>query len=155
TTSALAPGSHALTAAYLGDAGFAASTSQAITVRVLRASTTTIHASPASTTFGDPVTLTATVTGSGAPPTGTVEFFDGSTALGPGTLSGGTAMLTTSALAAGSHALTAAYLGDSIYAASTSAAASVTVARAGTTTGLTASPTATTFGSPVLLTATV
>jgi hypothetical protein len=154
-TSALAPGAHALTASYLGDGGFAASTSQAITVRILRASTTTIDASPDSTTFGDPVTLTATVTGSGATPTGTVEFFDGATDLGPGTLSGGTAMLTTSALAGGSHALTAAYQGDSIYAASTSAAATVMVAQAGTTTGLTAAPTATTFGSPVLLTATV
>ena len=48
--------------------------------------------SPTATQYGDPVTLTATVT-SGA--TGTVSFYDGSVLLGTGTVSNGVATLTT------------------------------------------------------------
>jgi hypothetical protein len=155
TTTALPPGTDAITAVYLGDSHYQTSTSQVVAVQVLRSSTTTLDASPASPTFGAPVTLTATVTGAGAAPTGTVEFYDGATDLGPGTLSSGTATLMTSTLAPGSHTLKAAYPGNSIYAASTSTPAHVTVARAGTTTSLKASPTSATPGNPVLLTATV
>ena len=67
-------------------------------------------------TCGDSVTFTATLTGGNAP-TGTVQFQDGANNLGtPQTVSGGptyTATLTTSALARGSHTITAAYSGDS------------------------------------------
>jgi hypothetical protein len=69
--------------------------------------------------------MTANVTVAGplaAPsaPTGTVTFNDGGTTLGTAQLSGGTATFTTSGLDLGSHSLTAAYSGDTSFAASTS-----------------------------------
>ena len=90
-------------------------------------STTTLVASPTSPQYGNPVTLTATVT-SGA--TGTASFYDGSVLLGTGTVSGGVATLTTSTLVAGTHTITAVYNGDATYASSQSAPATVTVAKA-------------------------
>ncbi|MDV9203194.1 Ig-like domain-containing protein, partial [Streptomyces sp. Wh19] len=53
-------------------------------------------------------------------PTGTVDFFDGATLLGTGTLSGGVATFTTSTLAIGTHPLTAVYNGDANFTSSTS-----------------------------------
>ena len=64
------------------------------------------------------MTFTATVSGPGGTPTGTVTFTDGSTALGTVPLSGGRASLTTSALAHGPHDVTATYNGDATYAPS-------------------------------------
>jgi hypothetical protein len=67
------------------------------------------------------VTFTATVSG-GTSPTGTVQFFDGASPLGaPVALAGNTAALTTSALAVGTHPITATYGGDADDSASTSA----------------------------------
>lgn len=90
-------------------------------------STTSLTATPASPKFGDEVTLTATVAPSAA--TGSVDFFEGTTKLGSGTLSSGTATFKTSSLAVGNHTLKAVYSGDSTYATSTST--NVTVAIAG------------------------
>ena len=72
----------------------------------------------------DQVTFTATITGSGATPSGMVTFLDGTTQLGSGTLTSGVATLTTSSLAVGTHAITAAYGGDATYLAATSSALS-------------------------------
>ncbi|HEY6849424.1 MAG TPA: Ig-like domain repeat protein [Terracidiphilus sp.] len=58
------------------------------------------------------ITLTATINSGAGTPTGTVTFLDGSTTLGMGTLTGGTAMFSTSSLAAGTHTITVAYGGD-------------------------------------------
>jgi subtilase family serine protease len=87
------------------------------------ASTTTVTASSASVTSGTTVTITATVSGaaSSGSPTGTVQFLvdnvDSGTAV---TLSGGVATfaLGTAGLTSGSHVISAAYSGDSVYAAS-------------------------------------
>jgi hypothetical protein len=89
-------------------------------------STTTLVAGPSSTQYGDPVTLTATVT-SGA--SGTVSFYDGSVLLGTSTVSNGVATLTTSTLVAGTHTVTAVYNGDTTYASSQSGPATVAVAK--------------------------
>jgi len=70
--------------------------------------------------LGQTVTFTATVSGSGGTPTGAVTFKDGSTTLGTGMLSGGTATFPTSSLAVGNHSITAVYGGDSNFATSTS-----------------------------------
>jgi hypothetical protein len=123
------------------------------------ATTTTLSASPGTTvSAGTSVTLTATVApaaGSGTP-TGTVTFHNGSTTLGTGTLnSSGMATLATTALPIGSNTITAAYSGDSSFAASTSAGTAITVTPAATTTTLTASPTSILAGGSVALTATV
>ena len=77
--------------------------------------------------FGQSVIFTATVTSGSGTPTGSVEFFDGSTSLGTSNLSSGSATLTTSALSAGSHEITATYLGAPSFDAGTSPALSQTV----------------------------
>ena len=114
TTSTLGGGTHSLTALYVGDAGNAlsCSTPLAHTVNDTRASTTTTLASGNNpSNYGAAVTFTATVTGS--TPTGTVTFYNGSTALGSATLNGSAqALLTTSGLPAGWRAITARYAGD-------------------------------------------
>jgi hypothetical protein len=159
TTGTLAVGSHALTAVYSGDADFTGSTSPVDTQTVVQAATTaTLTSVPDPSVFGEAKTLTATVTavppGAGTP-TGTISFFDGATLLGTGTLSGGTATMTTSALAVGSHALTAVYGGDPNFAGSTSPVDTQTVAQAGTTTALISAPDPSSFGAAKTLTATV
>ena len=161
TTSALAVGTHSITAAYGGDGSFAASTSAALSQVVNQAATSTTLVSSANpSASGQAVTFTATV-GPVAPatgtPTGTVTFKDGSTTLGTGTLSGGAATFTTSALAVGTHSITAVYGGDASFAASTSAALSQVVnqALAATSTTLAASPNPSASGQAVTFTATV
>jgi hypothetical protein len=67
------------------------------------------------------VTFTATVSAPGGTPTGTVNFADGTTVLGSAPLSAGMAMFTTSSLAAGSHAISAIYSGNTQDAGATSA----------------------------------
>ena len=77
--------------------------------------TTSVSSSLNPSTTGQSVTFTATVSDtSGGVPTGSVEFYDGSTDLGPGSaLSGSgnsaTSTLTTSTLTAGSHSISAVY----------------------------------------------
>jgi hypothetical protein len=74
-TFTLSVGSHSLQASYSGDANFASSQSALLTATVTQAATaTTLSASPAAASPGQPVTLSATVTPSGA--TGTVVFKD-------------------------------------------------------------------------------
>ncbi len=75
------------------------------------ATTTSLTSSRNPSAIEEPVTLTATVSAATATPTGSVVFRDGAATLGePVVLDGtGNAQLTTSALAVGSHAITAAY----------------------------------------------
>src|SRR5581483_7773083 len=131
STTALTTGSHAITVAYSGDGNFAGSTSATLTQTVNPASsTTTVASSVNPSSSGQVVTFTATVNavapGAGTP-TGTVTFRDGSTNLGTSTLSGNTATFTTSALAVGSHTITAVYAGDTNFTGSTSASLTQTV----------------------------
>jgi hypothetical protein len=106
--------------------------------------------------FGQSVTFTATVTPqTQGTPTGTVTFSDGSQQLAQSTLSGGTATLSTSGLAIGSHSITASYSGDSNYAASVSTALTQVVTNASTTTALTGAPNPANVGQSVTFNATV
>jgi sugar lactone lactonase YvrE len=155
TTSTLTQGTHySITAVYSGDASNAGSTSAALLQTVNKVgSTTMLSASPAPSTWGQSVTLTATVTPAGA--TGAVQFFNGSTSLGPATIAGGQAQLTTTALPVGTDSLTAAYSGDANTLTSTSAAIQQTVNKVVSATTLSASPAPSTWGQSVTLTATV
>jgi hypothetical protein len=130
TTTALAAGSHAITAVYGGDATFGGSTSAPVTVTVFASASTTTTALAASGTAlvgGQAVTFTATVSADGTP-TGTVTFKDGTTTLGTGTLNAsGQATFTTAALAVGGHAILAVYGGDATFSGSTSAPVPVAV----------------------------
>jgi sugar lactone lactonase YvrE len=138
STTSLPAGSDSLTAVYSGNTAFASSTSSVLTetITTLTGTTTTLVAAPSPASAGESVTLTATVsptpTGSSL---GTVSFYDGATLLGSGTLnSSGVATFSTTSLPAGSDTLTAAYSGNSLFAASTSAALSETVNTAYTVT---------------------
>jgi hypothetical protein len=100
-----------------------------VTLTVNKATPTVKLASSASyITSGTSVTFTATLTGSGVKPTGTVTFLDGTTKLGTGTLNGsGVATFATSTLAVGRQSITASYGGDGNYITATSTVVTVTV----------------------------
>jgi putative ABC transporter-associated repeat protein len=68
---------------------------------------TTLSVSPDTPSVGDPVTLSATVSPVSA--SGWVEFLDGTQSVGFTAVSGGQATLSTTALAGGTHTLTARY----------------------------------------------
>ncbi|MGP0065797.1 MAG: Ig-like domain repeat protein [Isosphaeraceae bacterium] len=89
------------------------------------ATTTAVISSASTSVAGQSVTFTATVApegSSGGTPSGVVTFMDGNTALATESLSGGSASFTTSALAVGSHTITAVYSGDADFVTSTSCA---------------------------------
>src|SRR5437879_2528107 len=157
TTSGLGAGVHSITAIYGGDASFASSTSPVLMQTVNKVGdATSVASSNNPSIFGSAVTLTATVTSSTTSiPTGTVTFNDGATVLGPGTLSGGTATLTTSGLGAGVHSITAVYGGDANFDSSTSPVLMQTVNKVGDATSVASSNNPSIFGSAVTLTATV
>lgn len=146
----LAVGAHpTMTAVYEGNANYIGSTSPPYAHTVNTASfTTSLMSTPNPSTYGQNVTLSATVTPGGA--VGTVTFYDGATTLGTGTLSGGTATLDIATLALGTHPAMTASFGTS-----TSPPYSHTVNQAPTTTSLTSVPNPSTFGQNVTLTATV
>jgi hypothetical protein len=117
--------------------------------------TTTLSASIANAVVGQIETLTATVTSPAGTPIGTVFFRDGDTLLGSAPLDeAGRASLPTS-LFVGTHALTASFFGVSGFAASTSAAATVTVSPAATTLTLGSSVNPAVTGQAVTFTAKV
>jgi hypothetical protein len=93
-------------------------------IDVRAATTTTLSSSRNPSIYGQAVTFTAVVTSVvGAPPDGgTVTFKKGTTVLGTGTLSGGSASFTTSALPAGTNYIKAVYSGGSNFGGSTSKA---------------------------------
>ena len=124
---------------------------------ILTKTTTTLSSSPNPSAYNEPVTFTATVSSSkGAPPDGeTVSFIKGSTTLGTGTLSGGSAGFTTSALKVGTSSIKAVYSGDSNFDSSTSAPLSQVVDKANTTTTLASSLNPSKVGQSVTFTATV
>ena len=131
-TSTLAPGAHSVTASYQGDSAHEPSASTPVEVNVGRAgSTTALEASDTSTYPGEEITFTASVSCALGTPTGTVTFSDGPTSLGSATLDGsGEAALATSALALGTHAITADYGGDTLCGPSASSELGVAVAAA-------------------------
>jgi hypothetical protein len=125
-----------------------------VSLGICRATVTALASSDPATLFGEPVTLTATVTpkppASGAP-AGTIAFRDGSTTLGTVPLVGGTATLTVATLRAARHVLTAVYSGDADFNGSVSGAFSQQVKAASTATTLTASPNPSRIKRPVTL----
>jgi hypothetical protein len=100
--------------------------------------TTTLLPSSTIASYGAPVTLTATVqpsTTGNASPTGTVVFSAGAQGvIGTASVVNGTATITISTFGVGSYTLTASYLGDSSYAASTSSMIPFSTVKGSTTT---------------------
>src|SRR5215472_2785471 len=117
---------------------------------------TAVNLSPASTVFGQLVTLTATVSAASGTPTGTVTFSVDGSALGSLALSStGTATVQISSLSVGNHSITASYAGNSDFSTSVSSTSVLVVGQASTTTTLSNSPATAIFGQPAILTATV
>jgi hypothetical protein len=143
TTSTLPVGNYTITATYAGDANDTASTSSAMALSVIQATTgVKLVAGSASVQVTAPVTFTATVTGNGGVPTGSVTFMDGANTLGSVAVNAsGVAAYTTSSLAVGTHTISAVYGGDANDAGSTSAAVTETVTAYATQTSLVASAT--------------
>ncbi len=177
-TAPLAAGSHSITASFIADStsDFISSVpSAAVSQKVNQdATTTTITAptgtpgSPFQTVYGAALTFTATVTanlpGSGTP-AGKVNFFDGSTLIGSGTLDvNGQATFPDSTLGAGvTHTITAKYLGNTNFVASpANPSVTVAVSQAQTNTVITATTlsgsvaaTNTVYGQAITFVATV
>jgi hypothetical protein len=136
----LAPGTHQVTALYSGDVDFAPRLVELVQAVHRLATTTTLQVNPTSPTYGDAVTLKATVTpatSSHGTPAGAVRFSDGGTVLATVAVTAGSgstavATLTTQALHAGTHALRASYVQDPVFAGSDSQAVSLTVAKQAT-----------------------
>lgn len=126
--------------------------------QALVSTSTTLGSSLNPSTYGQPVTFTATVTpssGTGTP-TGSVSFKDGSTTLGSSGLNAsGVATFSSASLAAGAHSITAVYGGDTSFSGSTSSALNETVNQAGTNTTLSSSLNPSTYNTSVNFTATV
>jgi beta-glucanase (GH16 family) len=117
--SSLTAGAHSITAVYSGDGNFAGSTGS-LPIQTVNpgGSNTSLISSVDPSSAGQPVTFTATVAPVEA--TGSVTFQDGSGSIGTGTLGGGIATFSTSALTPGPHSITASYGGDGNYASSAS-----------------------------------
>ena len=145
----LAAGAHDLVASFDGAGNFADSAS-ATPGRVLAvaaaATVTTVTAQPATSTFGDALTLTATVDASASDlvPAGTVRFTSGSAVLGTATLTPcaapnttgcavATVAVSTEAVGVGSPTVGADYAGSTDFAVSAATPVSVVVAKAAPT----------------------
>lgn len=137
STNLLAPGSHSLSAQYLGYTPptptqgtniFLPSSSAAAPLTVTSIpTTTTLSASSSTYTVGAVLTLSTQVTSGSGTPIGGVTFYDGVTALETYTLdAGGMASFSTASLGTGSHSFSAQYARNSPWAASSSAPVAVT-----------------------------
>jgi Bacterial Ig-like domain (group 3)/FG-GAP-like repeat/FG-GAP repeat len=155
-TTSLPTGSDSISVAYSGDANFQPHTLSVTQTVQLASSTTQLGSSVDPSLEGQLVTFTATVSPSTTgTPTGTVSFLDGTNSLGSSLLNGnGIAMLSTSALSAGTHSIAAAYSGDTNFKASTSPVLSQAV-QPNTTVSLASSPNPSSFSESVILTAAV
>ena len=128
---------------------------------VLPATTTTITVSPQSASTGDLVTLSAMVvpaSGTGATPTGTVQFVDDNTGnvLAQGTLTGsGAVSVQLANLPAGDFYVVGHYAGDTAYSPSESDGQDLEIDAKAATISLTASATTITVGGAVTLNAQV
>jgi subtilase family serine protease len=155
--SSLPVGANSITAAYVGAAQYAPSSSTPITVTVVPTiTTTTLYASLSSVSFGSIETLWVQVlANSTSVLSGPVTFLSNGTSVGSATVASGMASIVVSTLPGGIDTLTASYAGTANLAASTSSPVTVTVIPANVSVTLMTSSTSPTYGSNVALTATL
>ncbi len=159
SSSTLGTGDHSIVAVYSGDGTYQGSASTALTQTITLPSDTAVTSSAPGIVVGQPVTFTALVSGPGSvTPTGTVTFYDGTTALGTVGLSvqsadTASASFSPSTLGVGSHSITAVYDGDGTYQGSTSTALTQTVTLLPSSTAVTSSAPGITSGQVVTFTA--
>jgi Bacterial Ig-like domain (group 3)/FG-GAP-like repeat len=157
TRSSLRPGVNHISAAYLGDANFAASTSPVFLEFVYTASqvatVTTLISSRNPSIYGQSVTWTAQVRNSGSSiPTGRINFVSGTNVIGTAALNNGVATLTKSNLNSGVYPLIAVYLGDANNGPSASAIVNQAITQATSTAKLTSMPNPSVSGQLVTFT---
>jgi large repetitive protein len=175
TGALLRGGTHAIAVMYVpgGDGNYAqvlsssqtppAVVSQVVKTANSKVSAIAITANPSAVVYGQPVTLTVTVTpfdgANTGKPAGQVIFTDAGTQIGPVAAVDpvtGVATVTVAGLSVSSHtAIRANYQGDANYSSSNSADATVNVAAAPTKVVVSALPSGPTFGQQVTLTAQV
>jgi len=145
-TSTLTVGTHVVTATYYGGGIYNGSTSSSRSQEVVNqvTSTLTLASGLNPSTYGQAVTLTATI--SPVEATGAISFFDGAASLGSAVLSGGTAVLTISTLTVGTHVVTSTYAGGGVYLPSTADAVLQTVNKGVVMVTLTGPASSTVFG---------
>ncbi len=147
TSTTLDPGTYSVTATYGGDANHASGTATTSFVVTTLASPFTADAAPATTGFGNVVTLSES--GLVAGTTGTVTFTSGGSTLcvvtRPATSCG-----TSTSLAAGTYPVLATYSGDVDHASST-ASTTFTITTQSTSFTASATPSTVTYGNPVTL----
>ncbi|MGB6833957.1 MAG: Ig-like domain repeat protein [Candidatus Acidiferrum sp.] len=118
---------------------------------MLTPTVTTLTVNSDKVASGTAFTFSVAVTG--GTPTGMVQLFDGATMIGTAaSVTGGTATPTAPALAVGTHAISAHYLGDASTAASVSSPALNLTVTGTTTIGITTSPGATPGAPPLSIT---
>ena len=135
-------GTYSIVATYSGDANWTSSQSSTTTEKVLEPATVTASA-PATAQLNQAVLLSTTVSGSGATPTGTVDFDNSSgNLLCSATLSGGKGSCDATFTVGGAQTAKADYQGNATYANSTGSnsfgTATIDVALPATTTSLSA-----------------
>jgi hypothetical protein len=157
-TNTLPAGTYSITGRYNGDSIYLPVTSNAMQLQVERiALPVTLTATPVTLNVQSPLQLTAKVTTTGAeiPPTGTLQFFDGTVAMGTVPIAGNIATFAVPTPTAGRHYYSAQFSGDSNYLMGSSAKATVNVNKINDTLTTTSSANPSIFGSPVIFTVTV
>ncbi len=152
STSTLPLGSDPIKATYSGDGNYNSAVAT-MTQIVAKTTPTLIVGTSGASSFGQPVTITASVPNG---PTGTITITSGGVTLGSGTItsSNGTVTVTTTTLPVGSDLITATYGGDATNNTATGTTTQ-TVSKASPTEILTSSLNPSTFGQSVTLTATL
>ena len=126
-TLGLGAGTHTVTATFPAETNFATASGTGSLTITQAATSTVVTSSLNPSGFGQAVTFTATVASAGGTPAGSATFIEGGTCASPtttlqaATALDGTGKVTfpTSALTAGSHTVTACFLGSANFAAST------------------------------------
>jgi len=157
TVPSLTVGTHSIAATYAGNANLLSSSSGALTQTVNGEATTTVATSSTNpSSFGQSITLSATIQPAlGGNATGTVTFMDGTSTLGTSSVSSNIAQVSVSTLGVGAHSITAKYSGDANYLSSTSSAFTQTVNQGAATTSVSSSLNPSAFGQSVTFRASV
>ena len=143
-------GTYDVTASYSGDTNYdGSSATTSFTLTQSAAYSMTASASPASTSYGNAVSLS--VSGIPGDATGTVTFTSGTTTLCTASLPTPTCV-SSSSLAAASYSVTASYGGDANYAGA-SAGTSFTITKSATAMTASASPGSAPYENPIVLSA--
>ncbi len=125
----LPAGNYTVTFSYSGDNNYTAAAAVHTSLTITQAQGTEVRLASSAGTYyyGQPLSLTVTVTNTSGTPDGSVSFYDGGTLLSTLTLANGTATYNASTLSVGTHSITAVYAGNNYYVGATSSVLSQVV----------------------------